>query len=198
MANKFDEFDAASWLLDEGFEEEEETQAEETEDVDPEEESDEDAEEAAAGEEGEEAEEDIVDADDVAPEADDIAGRLDVIEDKLDNIAAAEAKEPDENETYELDLSNPVCPCCGARLNIQYDTADGDAEDIQVNDIDDEAGDETDVEPEIETTGEEITTMDDRLNTMNDLDNGTGEDYINLDDIVSQVTAEDEEEEDKE
>lgn len=202
MANKFNEYDAASWLLDEGFEEEEESAVEETEDVDPDEETEENEKETEETEETDDAksEEDIVDAEDVAPDADDIAGRLDVIEDKLDNIAAGEAKEPDENETYELDLSNPVCPCCGARLNIQYDTADGDSDDIDNEIIDQtygEGGDESDVESEADdTVGEEITTMDDRLDTTNDLDNGTGEDYINLDDIVSQVTSDDEEDED--
>lgn len=189
MTRKFNEFDAASWLLDEDFEEETAVESEE-EIPEGEEETEEDSED----------DEDLVDAEDVAPDTVDIAGRLDVIEDKLDNIAAGEAKKPDTDETYELDLSNPVCPCCGARLNIQYDTADGDSDDIDNEIIDQTYGTETeeDTEGDVETTGEEITTMDDRLDTTNDLDNGTGEDYINLEDIVNQVTSEeDSEEEDK-
>ena len=197
MTRKFNEFDAASWLLDEDFEEETAVESEE-EIPEGEEESEEDSEEET--EEDSEDDEDLVDAEDVAPDTDDIAGRLDVIEDKLDSIAAGEAKKPDTDETYELDLSNPVCPCCGARLNIQYDTADGDSDDIDNEIIDQTYGADTeeDTDGDVETTGEEITTMDDRLDTTNDLDNGTGEDYINLEDIVNQVTSEeDSEEEDK-
>lgn len=61
----------------------------------------------------EESEEDIV-ADAEAAE-DDVAGDEDG--DEVDPDA-----EPDPDEEYELDLADPVCPCCGAHLNVISDT----------------------------------------------------------------------------
>ena len=61
----------------------------------------------------EESEEDIVaDAEDAISDA----------EDDDDDAEADPDAEPDPNEEYELDLADPVCPCCGAHLNVISDT----------------------------------------------------------------------------
>lgn len=61
----------------------------------------------------EESEEDIVaDAEDAISDA----------EDDDDDAEADPDAEPDPDEEYELDLADPVCPCCGAHLNVISDT----------------------------------------------------------------------------
>lgn len=66
----------------------------------------------------EESEEDIVaDAEDAISDA----------EDDDDDAEADPDVEPDPDEEYELDLADPVCPCCGAHLNVISDT-ESDAE----------------------------------------------------------------------
>ena len=61
----------------------------------------------------EESEEDIVaDAEDAVADA----------EDDDDDVEADPDAEPDPDEEYELDLADPVCPCCGAHLNVISDT----------------------------------------------------------------------------
>ena len=61
----------------------------------------------------EESEEDIVaDAEDAVADA----------EDDDDDAEADPDVEPDPDEEYELDLADPVCPCCGAHLNVISDT----------------------------------------------------------------------------
>lgn len=66
----------------------------------------------------EESEEDIVaDAEDAISDA----------EDDDDDAEADPDAEPDPDEEYELDLADPVCPCCGAHLNVISDT-ESDAE----------------------------------------------------------------------
>ena len=60
----------------------------------------------------EESEEDIVaDAEDAISDA----------EDDDDDAEADPDAEPDPDEEYELDLADPVCPCCGAHLNVISD-----------------------------------------------------------------------------
>ena len=60
----------------------------------------------------EESEEDIVaDAEDAISDA----------EDDNDDTEADQDAEPDPDEEYELDLADPVCPCCGAHLNVISD-----------------------------------------------------------------------------
>lgn len=60
----------------------------------------------------EESEEDIVaDAEDAISDA----------EDDDDDAEADPDAELDPNEEYELDLADPVCPCCGAHLNVISD-----------------------------------------------------------------------------
>ena len=55
----------------------------------------------------------------------------DIVADAEDAISDAEDDdddvEPDPDEEYELDLADPVCPCCGAHLNVISD-AETDAE----------------------------------------------------------------------
>lgn len=55
----------------------------------------------------------------------------DIVADAEDAVADAEGDddteadpdaEPDPDEEYELDLADPVCPCCGAHLNVISDT----------------------------------------------------------------------------
>lgn len=48
----------------------------------------------------------------------------DIVADTEDAISDAEDDdvEPDPDEEYELDLADPVCPCCGAHLNVISDT----------------------------------------------------------------------------
>lgn len=60
----------------------------------------------------EESEEDIVaDAEDAISDAEDD-----------DDVETDPDAEPDPDEEYELDLADPVCPCCGAHLNVISDT----------------------------------------------------------------------------
>lgn len=67
----------------------------------------------------EESEEDIVaDAEDAISDAED---------DDDDDVETDPDAEPDPDEEYELDLADPVCPCCGAHLNVISD-AETDAE----------------------------------------------------------------------
>ena len=130
MRNRFDTFKTAGWLLDESYDpmnymtEAEEDENQELEDETSEEE-DSDEENLDLDDDSDETD-DLVDADDldvddnedvendIELDPTDIAGRLDAIEDKLDD-RADNKQEPDEDETFDLDLSNPVCPCCGAR-----------------------------------------------------------------------------------
>lgn len=135
--NKFDDlyFKKAAWLCeaseedddDEDKVEEDETETEDA-DVEAVEEiecpdcdgtgEDEDGEECeTCGGTGviapEESEEDIVaDAEDAVADAED---DVDGDEDDVD-------PEADPDEEYELDLADPVCPCCGAHLNVISDT----------------------------------------------------------------------------
>lgn len=61
----------------------------------------------------EESEEDIVaDAEDAISDAED---------DDDDDVETDPDAEPDPDEEYELDLADPVCPCCGAHLNVISD-----------------------------------------------------------------------------
>ena len=202
MKNRFDTFKAAGWLLDESYdpmnymteaEETEDTVAEEDEeeeDLDSED-NDEDLElddDDASDEdsdldddtEGEEEDSDL--------DPDDIAGRLDAIEDKLNDIA--DKNEPDEDETFDLDLANPVCPCCGARLNILNTVADTEEIAAEGGDEDEENTEDEDIsallagetpEEDVEAEGEDIIAMDDSLDDVDGLGYDDNE-YVSLDD----------------
>ena len=224
---KYDIFDAASWLLDETYSiyEDAKKEAEETEEqedtvnadddsdytseddseeidnsdlaepvADDDEDSEEDDGELTDLDAEEETEDEDTEADD---ENQDVFSRLDVIEDKIDALSDKTPK-ADDDETFDLDLSNPVCPCCGARLNIV--DAVPDTEDFDPKDSDEEAdidgiSDLLDGEgpaEEPETEGEDITAMDDSLDNVEDIGYGAGNEYVSLDDI----TNEDEDDED--
>lgn len=203
MRNRFDTFKTAGWLLDESYDpmnymtEAEEDENQELEDETSEEE-DSDEENLDLDDDSDETD-DLVDADDLDVDDEDvendteldptdIAGRLDAIEDKLDDIADNK-QEPDEDETFDLDLSNPVCPCCGARLNILNsidDTEDiandeeGDEEATEDDDISALLAGET-PEEDVEGEGEDITAMDDSLDNVDGLGYDDSE-YVSLDD----------------
>lgn len=211
MKNRFDTFKTAGWLLDESYdpmnymteaEEDEETVAEEEEeeeDLDTED-NDEDLDlddDTDAGDEDLDLDDDTEGEEDENPEIDpnDIAGRLDAIEDKLDDIA--DKNEPDEDETFDLDLANPVCPCCGARLNILNTIADTEEIAAEGGDEDEENTEDEDIsallagetpEEDVEGEGEDISTMDDSLDDVDGLGYDDSE-YVSLDD-----EAEDEDE----
>jgi len=204
MKNRFDTFKTAGWLLDESYdpmnymteaEEDEETVAEEEEeeeDLDTED-NDEDLDlddDTDAGDEDLDLDDDTEGEEDENPEIDpnDIAGRLDAIEDKLDDIA--DKNEPDEDETFDLDLANPVCPCCGARLNILNTVADTDEIAAEGGDEDEENTEDEDIsallagetpEEDVEGEGEDISTMDDSLDDVDGLGYDDSE-YVSLDD----------------
>lgn len=222
---KYDIFDAASWLLDETYSIYEDTkkEAEETEEVedttedtndsdytdeDDSEVDNSDLAEPIADDDEDEDEDDGTlvdlnadedeegDEDEVDPEDQDIYSRLDVIEDKIDALSDKTPK-ADDDETFDLDLSNPVCPCCGARLNII--DAVPDTEDFDAKDSDEEADidgisdllDGEGPEEEPETEGEDITAMDDELDNVEELGYGAGNDYVSLDDIKDDEDEED-------
>ena len=204
MKNRFDTFKAAGWLLDESYdpmnymteaEETEDTVAEEDEeeeDLDSED-NDEDLEldDDDAGDEDSDLDDETEDEEkDSVLDPDGIAGRLDAIEAKLDDIA--DKNEPDEDETFDLDLANPVCPCCGARLNILNTVADteeiaaegGDEDEDEENSEDEDisallAGETP--EEDVEAEGEDITAMDDSLDDVDGLGYDDNE-YVSLDD----------------
>lgn len=210
MKNRFDTFKTAGWLLDESYdpmnymteaEEDEETVAEEEEeeeDLDTED-NDEDLDlddDTDAGDEDLDLDDDTEgEEEDSDLDPTDIAGRLDAIEDKLDDIA--DKNEPDEDETFDLDLANPVCPCCGARLNILNTVADTDEIAAEGGDENEENTEDEDIsallagetpEEDVEGEGEDITTMDDSLDDVDGLGYDDSE-YVSLDD-----DAEDEDE----
>ena len=205
MKQAFNTYQMASWLLGEALDpndpmnEDDELDLEDTEseekDEDEEEESD-DAEDA----EDAEADIDDLDLDDAgedAAEGEEDAENLNNnellsrIDQKLDQLID---KQPDADEEFDLDISNPVCPCCGARLNIIDNTADtedlatgeeGEDLDFDIDALLDgegpegeeevgEEGDEGD-----ETYGEPIEAMDDDLDITPD--NGE-EGYVSLED----------------
>lgn len=210
MKNRFDTFKAAGWLLDESYdpmnymteaEETEETVAEEDEeeeDLDSEdndedidtEDNDEDLElDDDAGDDDSDLDDDTEgEEEDSVLDPDGIAGRLDAIEAKLDDIA--DKNEPDEDETFDLDLANPVCPCCGARLNILNTVADTEEIAAEDGDEDEENTEDEDIsallagetpEEDVEAEGEDITVMDDSLNDVDGLGYDDNE-YVSLDD----------------
>ena len=172
----------------------EDTESEEKDEEEDEEESD-DAEEA----EDADANLDDLDLDDAGEDAAAAEGEEDAenlnnnellsrIDQKLDQLID---KQPDADEEFDLDISNPVCPCCGARLNIIDNTADtedlatgeeGEDLDFDIDALLDGEGPEG--EEEVgeegnETYGEPIEAMDDDLDITPD----NGEDgYVSLED----------------
>lgn len=203
MKQAFNTYQMASWLLGEALDPNdpmneddeldlEDTESEEKDEDEEEEESDdaEDAEDADADLDDLDLDDDGEDAAEGEEDAENLNNNelLSRIDQKLDQLID---KQPDADEEFDLDISNPVCPCCGARLNIIDNTADTEdlatgeeGEDLDF-DIDalldgegpegeEEAGEEGD-----ETYGEPIEAMDDDLDITPD----NGEDgYVSLED----------------
>ena len=82
----------------------------------------------------------------------------------------------DAEQTYDVDVANPICPCCGARLNI-VDNSDEESED-------EENGIEA-MDPSLEP--EEYTDNDDAYVTIDDIDD---------EDVGAEEEKEEEEEDD--
>ena len=190
MKNRFDTFKAAGWLLDESYDPMNYmTEAEETEETVAEDEEEEEDLDAEDNDEDLDLDDDAEDNDeDSVLDPDGIAGRLDAIEAKLDDIA--NKNEPDEDETFDLDLANPVCPCCGARLNILNTVADTEEIAAEGGDEDEENTEDEDIsailagetpEEDVEVEGEDITAMDDSLDDVDGLGYDDNE-YVSLDD----------------
>lgn len=204
MKQAFNTYQMASWLLGEALDpndpmnEDDELDLEDTESEEKDEE--EDKEESDDAEDTEDADTDLdnLDLDDAgedAAEGEEDAENLNNnellsrIDQKLDQLID---KQPDADEEFDLDISNPVCPCCGARLNIIDNTANTEdlatSEEGEDLDFDIDAlldgegpeGEEEDVGEEgDETYGEPIEAMDDDLDITPD----NGEDgYVSLED----------------
>lgn len=63
----------------------------------------------------------------------------------------------EENEVaYEIDISNPVCPCCGARLVIKDSTPAGVIDDISTEQIQESFVSGDDIIPLVKETAESI------------------------------------------
>lgn len=205
MKQAFNTYQMASWLLGEALDpndpmnEDDELDLEDTESEEKDEEEDEEESDDAEEAEDADANLDDLDLDDAGEDAAAAEGEEDAenlnnnellsrIDQKLDQLID---KQPDADEEFDLDISNPVCPCCGARLNIIDNTADTEdlatgeeGEDLDF-DIDalldgegpegeEEVGEEGD-----ETYGEPIEAMDDDLDITPD----NGEDgYVSLED----------------
>lgn len=94
---------------------------------------------------------------------------------------AEEGEEESEEKTYDVDVANPVCPCCGARLNI-IDTTE-----------------ETPAESDI--TDDDIESMDPSLEPENSTYD-VNDTFVSIDDISTdeapEATEEEEEEEEEE
>lgn len=203
MKQAFNTYQMASWLLGEALDpndpmnEDDELDLEDAESEEKDEEEEEEESDDAEDAEDADADLDDLDLDDAgedAAEGEEDAENLNNnellsrIDQKLDQLID---KQPDADEEFDLDISNPVCPCCGARLNIIDNTADTEdlatgeeGEDLDF-DIDalldgegpegeEEVGEEGD-----ETYGEPIEAMDDDLDITPD----NGEDgYVSLED----------------
>lgn len=135
--NKFDDlyFKKAAWLCEASEDDDDEDKVEEDETDDTAEDADVEAVEeiecpdcdgTGEDEDGEECET-CGGTGVIAPEEseeDIVADAEDAISDAEDDDDDAEADpdaEPDPDEEYELDLADPVCPCCGAHLNVISD-----------------------------------------------------------------------------
>lgn len=206
MKQAFNTYQMASWLLGEALDpndpmnEDDDLDLEDTEsDKKDEEEDEEESDDADNAEDAEDADADLDDLDlddggEDAAEGEEDAENLNNnellsrIDQKLDQLID---KQPDADEEFDLDISNPVCPCCGARLNIIDNTADTEdlatgeeGEDFDIDALLDGEGPEGEEEEDAgeegdETYGEPIEAMDDDLDITPD----NGEDgYVSLED----------------
>ena len=206
MKQAFNTYQMASWLLGEALDpndpmnEDDDLDLEDTESEEKDEEEDEEKSDDAEDAEDTDADLDDLDLDDAgedAAEGEEDAENLNNnellsrIDQKLDQLID---KQPDADEEFDLDISNPVCPCCGARLNIIDNTADtedlatgeeGEDLDFDIDALLDGEGPEGEEEADEEgeegdeTYGEPIEAMDDDLDITPD----NGEDgYVSLED----------------
>lgn len=213
MKQAFNTYQMASWLLGEALDpndpmnEDDELDLEDTESDKKDEEEDEEESDDAEDAEDADADLDDLDLNDAGEDATEDATEgeedtenlnnnelLSRIDQKLDQLID---KQPDADEEFDLDISNPVCPCCGARLNIIDNTADtedlatgeeGEDMDFDIDALldgegpegEEEAGEEGEEGEEgNETYGEPIEAMDDDLDITPD----NGEDgYVSLED----------------
>lgn len=206
MKQAFNTYQMASWLLGEALDpndpmnEDDDLDLEDTESEEKDEDEDEEKSDDAEDAEDADADLDDLDLDDAGEDA--AEGEEDTenlnnnellsrIDQKLDQLID---KQPDADEEFDLDISNPVCPCCGARLNIIDNTADtedlatgeeGEYLDFDIDALldgegpegEEESGEEG--EEGDETYGEPIEAMDDDLDITPD----NGEDgYVSLED----------------
>lgn len=203
MKQAFNTYQMASWLLGEALDpndpmnEDDELDLEDTESEEKDEDEEEEESDDAKDAEDADANLDDLDLDDAgedAAEGEEDAENLNNnellsrIDQKLDQLID---KQPDADEEFDLDISNPVCPCCGARLNIIDNTADtedlatgeeGEDLDFDIDALLDGEGPEGEEEASEEgdeTYGEPIEAMDDDLDITPD----NGEDgYVSLED----------------
>ena len=203
MKQAFNTYKMASWLLGEALDpndpmnEDDELDLEDTESEEKDEEEDKEESDDAEDVEDADANLDDLDLDDAgedAAEGEEDAENLNNnellsrIDQKLDQLID---KQPDADEEFDLDISNPVCPCCGARLNIIDNTAntedlatgeEGEDLDFDIDallDGEGPEGEEETGEEGDETYGEPIEAMDDDLDITPD----NGEDgYVSLED----------------
>lgn len=131
---------------------------------------------------------DLEDIDDSEEGNEDLEGRVSDLEDKVEALDHS-----DDDEVFDIDMANPVCPCCGARLNIKGSDSEEFADMAdKLIDTDDEP--EQEDEPEIDDTpsGEDITFADDDF-----LDKGedTTGDYVDLTSMFTDDTDNKEEDE---
>lgn len=173
MTQRFDTVKMANWLLGEAYnpddplnETEEELDTTGEEETEENEEADDGEENSETDDENSENEEEKTDEDiEDAIEDADINDRLENIENKLDDLIDNKP-EADSDETFDLDLSNPVCPCCGARLNVvdnPVDDTEGEEETTDSLESDDDSTvDVTDLlDGEFETNDIGTTDTDD-------------------------------------
>lgn len=214
----YNKYSAAAWLLNEAMDpadplnEDEELDID-TEEEDSEEESDDDF-DLDSEDEDEESDEDeddinledieISDEDEEDGEIDaDLEARVKALEDKIDTMDIAKG---DDDEVFDLDISNPVCPCCGSRLNIVNDAEtddsvdiDGDEEDASIVDLSSLNGPAEDDETE-EGAGEAIQVADDDFMVSNDYSSEAGGEWSKLEDLfntgVDDNNADEDEDED--
>lgn len=212
----YNKYSAAAWLLNEAMdpsdpqnEEDLDLEETETEEEDSEEE-DEDEDFDLDDDSEEDSEEEDVDLDDIEisdeDEEDgeidaDLEARVKALEDKLDTMDIAKG---DDDEVFDLDISNPVCPCCGSRLNIVNDAeTDGD---IDLDGDNDDSESLVDIsslqgpsEEDDKGEGEEIQVADDDFMVPNDYSSEVGGDWSKLEDLfktgVEDNQSEDEEDE---
>ena len=213
----YNKYSAAAWLLNEAMDpsdpqneedldleeiETEEDSEEEDEDFDLDDDSKDDSEEEEDddSEEEDDDEIEISDEDEEDGEIDaDLEARVKALEDKLDTMDIAKG---DDDEVFDLDISNPVCPCCGSRLNIVNDAETDD--DIDLDGDNDDSETLVDIsslqgpsEEDDKGEGEEIQVADDDFMVPNDYSSEVGGDWSKLEDLFNTGVEDNQSEDDE-